>query len=351
LWSSGNGILVRGSGHIVTNNTIENVNYVVSYASGLRLSGSNHKITHNTIRRAGRDAMTVDWHTAPFAFSNNEISYNDISAFGVLSTDLGAMYFCCYIDLAGTTIHHNHIHDGYGFSPFWGTRGIYLDIESFNATAHHNVVWNLDFAADHAAYVGSSQRGYHRLYNNTFLTEMFIDAAVEAKNNVFRGSDTIPATNASNNLLRAIDQGIAIPGITQRFAGAAPDIGAYEFGTPRRRVGATPLSAPVGSCCYDIDRSDSANIATDGMFILRAALGFSDAGIAIASNPLAASPGFLRDVLTRERSAPDVDGDGNHRVLRGGSFATLPIMHHPHYRNFFTPERSDVFAAFRVVTA
>jgi gamma-glutamyl hercynylcysteine S-oxide synthase len=52
--------------------------------------------------------------------------------------------------------------------------------------------------------------------------------------------------------------------------------------------------------------------------------------------------------LYREYSEPWFDG--KHRVLRGGSFATLPIMHHPHYRNFFTPERSDVFAGFRVIS-
>ena len=38
---------------------------------------------------------------------------------------------------------------------------------------------------------------------------------------------------------------------------------------------------------------------------------------------------------------------GDHRELRGGAFATHPRMHHPHYRNFFLPERSDVFAGFR----
>ncbi|MGL5002075.1 MAG: SUMF1/EgtB/PvdO family nonheme iron enzyme [Casimicrobium sp.] len=53
--------------------------------------------------------------------------------------------------------------------------------------------------------------------------------------------------------------------------------------------------------------------------------------------------------LYREYSQPWFDG--KHRVLRGGSFATLPIMHHPHYRNFFTPRRSDVFTGFRVVTS
>ncbi len=38
---------------------------------------------------------------------------------------------------------------------------------------------------------------------------------------------------------------------------------------------------------------------------------------------------------------------GNHRELRGGSFATHARLHHPSYRNFFIPERSDVFAGFR----
>ncbi len=41
---------------------------------------------------------------------------------------------------------------------------------------------------------------------------------------------------------------------------------------------------------------------------------------------------------------------GNHRALRGGAFATHPRMHHPQYRNFFTPDRCDVFAGFRTVS-
>ena len=41
---------------------------------------------------------------------------------------------------------------------------------------------------------------------------------------------------------------------------------------------------------------------------------------------------------------------GDHRELRGGSFATHARMHHPSYRNFFTPERNDVFAGFRTAS-
>jgi gamma-glutamyl hercynylcysteine S-oxide synthase len=35
------------------------------------------------------------------------------------------------------------------------------------------------------------------------------------------------------------------------------------------------------------------------------------------------------------------------RVLRGASFATHARMKHPRYRNFFPPERNDIFAGFR----
>ena len=38
---------------------------------------------------------------------------------------------------------------------------------------------------------------------------------------------------------------------------------------------------------------------------------------------------------------------GDHRELRGGAFATSRRLHHPAYRNFFTAERTDVFAGFR----
>jgi ergothioneine biosynthesis protein EgtB len=38
---------------------------------------------------------------------------------------------------------------------------------------------------------------------------------------------------------------------------------------------------------------------------------------------------------------------GSRRVLRGASWATHPRLRHPCYRNFFTPERNDIFAGFR----
>jgi ergothioneine biosynthesis protein EgtB len=50
----------------------------------------------------------------------------------------------------------------------------------------------------------------------------------------------------------------------------------------------------------------------------------------------------------RDYSAPWF---GSRRVLRGASVATQPRMRHVRYRNFFTPERNDIFAGFRSCAA
>ncbi len=54
-------------------------------------------------------------------------------------------------------------------------------------------------------------------------------------------------------------------------------------------------------------------------------------------------PGFLRDPYA-EYSVPWF---ATHRVLRGGSFATPPDVARPTFRNFYTPDRADIFAGFR----
>ncbi|HEY9768028.1 MAG TPA: hypothetical protein V6C71_05900 [Coleofasciculaceae cyanobacterium] len=279
-WSSGNGVLLEGNDHQVTNNIITNTNYQVSYAAPVRINGNGHKITYNTIKRTGRDAISWDWHTAGIDGRNIEIAYNDISNFGMLSTDLGAVYVCCHVNLEGGSIHHNWIRDTQAFSPFWGTRGIYLDIESFNSTIHHNVVWNLTGSKDNYSLVAGSPRGYERVFNNTFLGDVYLnDGPVEARNNIFAGSQEIVADQESNNLFidadvkfvqppseesqakftrsmpnftpqadsPAVDAGVNIPQITTDFAGRFPEIGAYEKDIPAWKAGS--------SLKYDLEKN------------------------------------------------------------------------------------------------
>jgi ergothioneine biosynthesis protein EgtB len=54
-------------------------------------------------------------------------------------------------------------------------------------------------------------------------------------------------------------------------------------------------------------------------------------------------PGFVAGPY-RDYSAPWF---GTHKVLRGASFVTAARMRHPKYRNFYRPERDDVFCGFR----
>jgi ergothioneine biosynthesis protein EgtB len=61
------------------------------------------------------------------------------------------------------------------------------------------------------------------------------------------------------------------------------------------------------------------------------------------ASPFAPYPGFAPDRY-REYSAPWF---GTHQVLRGASFATPARLRSPHLRNFYLPERDDIFAGFR----
>lgn len=61
------------------------------------------------------------------------------------------------------------------------------------------------------------------------------------------------------------------------------------------------------------------------------------------ANAFAPYPGFTPHPY-RDYSAPWFD---DRPVLRGASAATAQHMVHPRYRNYFTPERNDIFAGFR----
>lgn len=61
------------------------------------------------------------------------------------------------------------------------------------------------------------------------------------------------------------------------------------------------------------------------------------------ADPFEPYPGFAPDPY-REYSAPWFR---THRSVRGGSFATPARMQHPRYRNFYLPQRSDIFIGFR----
>ena len=61
------------------------------------------------------------------------------------------------------------------------------------------------------------------------------------------------------------------------------------------------------------------------------------------ASPFLPYPGFWPDPY-EDYSRPWF---GTHRVLRGASFSTAPRLARPSFRNFYTPERADVFCGLR----
>ncbi|MGR6761295.1 right-handed parallel beta-helix repeat-containing protein [Paenibacillus sp. T2-29] len=246
-YSSGNLVSIEGTGNKVINNLIHEANYSAADIPAIYLLGANHLISHNTVYNAGR-------HLIFMPTQNSQIQYNNLYNAGKLTKDCGILYEFAW-DGQGTVIHHNYIHDNLAKN-YSGT-GIYLDNGSKGYIVHHNVVWG--------NYTGirlNTPSNFNLIYNNTtysngnvgywgsnFQSDMYGDRIF---NNIFTTTFTLPGTHIEGNNITsetnplfvnptaydfrlqstspAINAGAVISGITNDYVGAAPDIGAYEFG-------------------------------------------------------------------------------------------------------------------------
>jgi gliding motility-associated-like protein len=251
------------------NNLIHDIGYEGNWGAPFSLweRDGGQVITRNTLYRTGRSCVD-------FGYLNNgqhlnvEVSYNDMSRFGMTNWDLGATYAWGQSNLTGLNHHHNWIHDC--ASPTGSDAGIqvgiYFDQASGPGTVHHNVTWN---CVDSDVYheVTNHERQTNTVinfYNNTFTTTGVMSSYRTyvtfphdvQRNNIYRSPVIVnwgaSAGNVANSLLSTtnpsfvgngggglnyrlqagspgINAGAVIPGITDGSVGA-PDIGAYEFG-------------------------------------------------------------------------------------------------------------------------
>ena len=252
------------------NNLIHDIGYEGNWGAPFSLweRDGGQVITRNTLYRTGRSCVD-------FGYLNNgqhlnvEVSYNDMSSFGMTNWDLGATYAWGQCNLTGLKLHHNWIHDGAApTGPDRGIQtGIYFDQASGPGTVHHNVTWNcVDSDVYHEVTNYERQTNTSiNFYNNTFGTlspamssyRTYITFPHDVqRNNIYRSPVIVnwgaSLGNVANSLLNttnpgfigtgggglnfrlqsgspAINAGIIIPGITDGSIGS-PDIGAYEFG-------------------------------------------------------------------------------------------------------------------------
>jgi hypothetical protein len=255
-YSAGVGIALGGDGALAENNLVHDISYGGTYGCGIwpAPGSARQTIAHNTIYRTGRSGIDG-------VYSNKEIGYNDIYDFGLINTDLGAIYAANGADLTGTRVHHNWLHDAKNDAShqFPVGAGIYFDQNAKPGQVDHNVFWN-NHRNDVRLEQGSAP--FHRIFNNTMAStepgfwytfhSYPAGSPRNNQNNIYRAAIK-PDTPGSNDMTSGtdprfvntgegglqyrlqpdsptIDRGAVIPGVTDGYTGNAPDVGAYEYG-------------------------------------------------------------------------------------------------------------------------
>lgn len=254
--SWGDGVSIWGSNNTLENCLIEDVDWSATDCAAVTVRGTGHAIRNSTLRNSARSLLV---HRL---LEGGSIRNNHLHDGGIICDDLGLTY--TYEDrTASTEIAYNWLHDNhtYHVGP-----GIYIDNNCSHKLIHHNVVWRC-----HEALRLNGTCADTDVFNNTFWDNVAgmavwyaYDGLVDVRvwNNLgnrddFKGNDLQAnlyslATNFTdpgrgNYSLRtdapAANAGIAISGITDGYAGSAPDIGAYESGVTPWTAGAN-FTAP-----------------------------------------------------------------------------------------------------------
>jgi hypothetical protein len=258
-YSSGDGVFLGGSNNAATNCVIVETNYAAGDEAAVSILGSSDTVSHSNIYDTGRSG--VNFYAAP----GTKILYNNIHDIGLLTSDAGGTY-CWETDGAGSEIAYNVIYNaranastsGVGF----GNTGIFIDNNSRNVLVHHNVVYNADSAmkmnlaaannriynntligSPNALMIGSNAKMTGTVfYNNIFSGNAYFATGATQNHNVFSASAARFADPANFNYQlspgsAAIDTGVVLSPYTNGYVGAAPDIGAYEYGAPTFQAG------------------------------------------------------------------------------------------------------------------
>jgi hypothetical protein len=278
-FSSGNGVELGGTQNTVTGSFIHDVDYMGTYASAVQIVGQHETITHNTMNRLGRGGVVATAAVAGVVMKGDVVAYNDISDFARISTDTGAIYFCCKADLTGGSIDHNWVH-GYHppalVSPHVGP-GIYLDNDTGNGLVDNNVGWDLVQGTVILNSVTGVSKG-NKVYNNDGGVQ--IRGASDASGSVLQnnlGGATCLTTSIGggctgavidHNLDASIDPlyvdpanadyrlqsgsparnaAVTVAGVTDGSTDPTPSLGAYQYGAVRWVPGATlQIASPSG---------------------------------------------------------------------------------------------------------
>jgi parallel beta-helix repeat protein len=279
--SASSGIVIDGSYNTVTNCRITSCDYSVTYHAGIlvindlpdggswvddnapvgaQITNCYFAYNNRANVQVGRHANATSDPKVGIRINHNEFGTSCYTS----ETGQVSMQSC-----AGGDISYNRFHD-VAFVDV-GSTVLEEDFGARDWKIHHNVFYQGDSSVVNALGEPPVRRGFDFsfsyfggedswCYNNTIvdLTEPnthenwqymttdgtpngppWPESAVHNKNNLFALSDTMPWKFADpvhrNYALtalstKAIDKGVAIPGKVDKYVGAAPDLGAFEYG-------------------------------------------------------------------------------------------------------------------------
>jgi hypothetical protein len=216
---------------------------------------TDHEIRYNTCYNSGRCLFVI----RPLV--RGYVHHNTLYRAMLRTTDGGAIYSYRH-DAQNTEIAYNRIHDvmcgGNG-----GT-GVYVDNDSLNFRIHHNLIYNTvnplgyNLPCVNILWYNNTAAGVYTSLSGVYSGSQ---AGTEVRNNIFtKPIVTYSEMTVSNNILNTVDPqfvapealdfrlratspardaGLPLSPYTNGYDGAAPDIGAFEYGVPPWTAGSS----------------------------------------------------------------------------------------------------------------
>ncbi len=251
-------VTLDGNNIRVINNNLHDSGYIPIWTAMMQCVDSNAYgalISHNTLYNSGRGAMGFPGLAAI-------VEYNNMHNAMQLTSD-GAIYYSI-LDAGNSIIRYNLIHDSPGPVGHLGgpVQGLYLDAQNSNWIIHHNIISNVPGFSMQINARNNSNMIFNNTCANSAMGSLVTsfqsdgDTGTEIYNNLFGAppvgtcatwdesdlqdnlyvnpgfaSGTFPENcKLQSTSSLAIDQGMVITGITDGYVGAAPDLGALEYG-------------------------------------------------------------------------------------------------------------------------
>ena len=290
-WDSLSLLTFAGDDIRVINNYFHDSGFVPFWPAAVNVAAtpcSRNLFSHNTVTNSGRESLGAIGRASI-------IEYNDMANAMKTESDGGIVHIT--YEAGNTVVRYNRMHDSPGPKGHAGLSvcGFYLDSQCANWIVHNNSIWNVPangiqvnlhrnfnlFFNNTVWGTGTALSGggalsdgpsgvclFNNLFNNSPSGSPWTDT--DLRYNFYTNTSFVAASSGDFRLQAtapAIGAGTVIPGVTDGFSGAAPDLGAFEYGGVNwATITGYSTNPPVPDPTYKFSNLIFANQMEDGSF-------------------------------------------------------------------------------------